>query len=632
MSIQMPPVGIEDEQFVRFSYKTVSDPTWTETDSSVIDPVTYQAHIRMDDWNSTVEKQYRISYRLRDEKGRMRTYFYSGKIKPDPVEKVTLNAGAFSCISHMEGSIDGTRCDYPDRIWFPHTDFVESVKAQNPDILFFTGDQIYEGRPTAPDLSSQENTRLDYLYKWYLFLWTTGDLLRNTPAVIIPDDHDVYQGNLWGANGKAVPSAPSDSSYPDYYKGREKYWRQDQGGYILDPSVVNMIQSTQTSHLPDPYDATPVEQGIQVYYTDLIYGRVSFAILEDRKFKSAPGAMVPEAKVVNGFPQNRYMSGWRMDNPDATLLGERQLAFIDDWTTDWKDADLKAAISQTLLVNLSTFPASFTTDEGLASLPSPPAGVIPEGYRLAKDMDSNGWPQTGRNNALKALRKGYAVMISGDQHLGSLTRMGTDRWNDAGYAFSVPAVGNLWPRRWFPPETGKEHQEGQPPYTGQYYDGFGNKVTVIAVANPELTDQKPGALYNRAVGYGIIKFEKPTGNITFECWKRNADPEKGEEDMYSGWPKTINLMDNYDRPIRTWLPPYIIKGLDNHPVFQVIDEENGEILYTVRVPSYRFQPGVFAYGGEYTVRIGDPDTENFREFNHVKARYNKPTETEIVQF
>jgi hypothetical protein len=52
---------------------------------------------------------------------------------------------------------------------------------------------------------------------------------------------------------------------------------------------MNMIQPTQVSHLPDPYDPTPVQQGITVYYTELNLGGISFAILEDRKFKSAPG-------------------------------------------------------------------------------------------------------------------------------------------------------------------------------------------------------------------------------------------------------------------------------------------------------------------------------------------------------
>ncbi len=46
------------------------------------------------------------------------------------------------------------------------------------------------------------------------------------------------------------------------------------------------MERTETSHLPDPYDPRPLQQGIHRYHTDLVYGRVSFAVLEDRKFKT----------------------------------------------------------------------------------------------------------------------------------------------------------------------------------------------------------------------------------------------------------------------------------------------------------------------------------------------------------
>ncbi len=632
LTAQLPPIGTEDDQFVRIWFREKGAVTWQKEDSATIQPGPFIVPFRFDDWRSNTEYEYRLSYRLNDIKGRKRTYYYSGSIKPEPVDKPEIIVGAFTGISHMDGNINGKKCDYPDRIWFPHNQFVNAVKAQKPDILFFTGDQVYESRPTPPDYSTPENTELDYLYKWYIFLWSTGELMRNTPSVYILDDHDVYHGNIWGAGGKKAPVYPPDSIYPPYYEGFKGHWQQDQGGYKLSASTVNMIQSTQTSHLPDPYDSTPVEQDIGVYYTDLNYGRISFAILEDRKFKSAPAVMLPEARVVNGFAQNRYISGRRLDHPEAKLLGVRQLDFIEAWSADWKNADMKVAVSQTIFANLSTYPDTFQTDAGTPQLEAPPPGVIPDGYRVAKDMDSNGWPQTGRDKALRALRKGFAVMIAGDQHLGSLVHMGIDRWDDAGYSFCVPAIGNLWPRRWFPQEPGIDHQPGMPAYTGKYFDGFGNRMNVWAVANPVETNKEPRELYNRAVGYGIIKLNKTNGEITFECWRRDVDPAEPEEGLFPGWPKTISILDNYNRPVRSWLPNYEVKGLEHHPLFQIIDEASGEIIYTVRVPGNSFQPGVFTYGGDYTVKIGDPDTENFRVFEKIRARYYKNEEPEIVEF
>ena len=35
-----------------------------------------------------------------------------------------------------------------------------------------------------------------------------------------------------------------------------------------------MVERTQTAHLPDPVDPTPVDQGIGVYFTELVWGRV----------------------------------------------------------------------------------------------------------------------------------------------------------------------------------------------------------------------------------------------------------------------------------------------------------------------------------------------------------------------
>lgn len=632
LTAQLPPIGAGDEQFVRMWIRDKNAISWQEIDSVAIRMDSYTATFSIDNWNSNIDHDYRLSYKLAENKGHYRTHYYTGIVKADPVSKPELVAGAFSCISHMDGNINGRRCDYPDRLWFPHTGFVKSVIAQNPDILFFTGDQVYEGRPTPPDFSSPENTELDYLYKWYIFLWSVGELTRSTPTVCIPDDHDVYHGNIWGDGGKSAPAYPPDSIYPDYYKGFESHWQQDQGGYKLRASTINMIQATQTSNLPDPFDPKPVEQDIEVYYTDLTYGRVSFAILEDRKFKSAPSPLLPDAKVVNGFPLNRYVSGRSLDDPEAKLMGERQLEFINAWTEDWKNADLKATISQTIFANLSTYPDTFKTDAGTPLLVAPPPGVIPERYRKAKDMDSNGWPQTGRNEALSAIRKGFATMIGGDQHLGSLLHMGVATWDDAGYSFCVPAIGNLWPRRWFPSEPGLDHQEGMPLYTGKYFDGFGNRVTVWAVANPVETNKEPRALYNRAVGYGIIKFDKSDGDIRFECWMRDADPADPQGGMFPGWPKTISMLENYERPVRSWLPLYQVKGLERNPVFQVIDEANGEILYTLRVPGTEYQPGVFAYGGEYTVRIGDPDSDTFQVFEQVKARYLKSEVPIAVEF
>ncbi|MBA7620561.1 hypothetical protein ES703_27912 [subsurface metagenome] len=110
------------------------------------------------------------------------------------------------------------------------------MSLHQPDLLFFSGDQVYEGAsPTRPDLS---NIKLDYLYKWYLWCWAFRDLARDIPCIAIPDDHDVYQGNLWGAGGRKTD-------------------QDNRGGYVHSAEFVKLVERTQASHLPDPYDPTP---------------------------------------------------------------------------------------------------------------------------------------------------------------------------------------------------------------------------------------------------------------------------------------------------------------------------------------------------------------------------------------
>jgi len=45
---------------------------------------------------------------------------------------------------------------------------------------------------------------------------------------------------------------------------------------------------------------------------------------------------------------------------------------------------------------------------------------------IQADMDSNGWPQTGRNKALDVIRRGFGFMYAGDQHLTSIVHHGID--------------------------------------------------------------------------------------------------------------------------------------------------------------------------------------------------------------
>jgi len=596
MTAQMMPLGENDTGTVRLEIG--QNGSWRTISTAEIIESGYTATFRVEDWDSSKDTPYRVVYNLKQADGSTKPYTWPGTVRREPTDKSTIVVAAFTGNHNVRPSgVDrGTFVWTRAGLWFPHTDITDSVGKHDPDVLFFSGDQVYEGAsPTRP-----ERTALDYLYKWYLWCWAFRDLARDRPCICIPDDHDVYHGNLWGAGGRRAAS-------------------QDDGGYTMPAEFVNMVQRTMTSNLPDPYDPSPVEQGIGVYYCAMNYGGISFAVVEDRKFKSSPTVVVPEGKVENGWFQNpNFDPAKEADVPGATLIGDRQLRFLQDWAADWSHgAEMKAVLSQTLFSNLATLPSDAPSDRVVPRLAIVPVGAYPPDDKRVADADSNGWPQTGRNNALREMRRGFALHICGDQHLGSTIQYGVDDWRDAGFALCVPSVGNFFPRRWFPPEPGLNRELGTPRYTGDYYDGFGNRMTVHAVSNPHAYGHEPAALYERAPGYGIVKFNKDDRTITIECWPRWEDPSKAGATQYPGWPVTIKQTDNYGRKAVAYLPTLNTSGLTD-PVVQIVDESDGEIVYTLRIKGASFRPRVFKRG-TYTITVSDPDLGKSRTFQAVQS-------------
>ena len=435
----------------------------------------------------------------------------------------------------------------------PKDDLVANVRWLDADVLFFSGDQVYDHNK--------------HLAAWLRFGRDFGEVIKDRPTITIPDDHDVGQANLWGHGGRKSNTGAGHD-----------------GGYFKPAEYVKEVERAQTSHLPDPFDPTPIEQGIGVYYTDLVWGGVSFAILEDRKFKTGPSGIIPQQGPRPDHIRNPEYEPASVDVPEARLLGERQLAFLDHWARDWADAELKVALSQTIFC-------------GGAHI----HGKI--GGRLHADLDSNGWPQTGRNKALRALRKGFAVHFAGDQHLATVFHHGVDDWGDASWSFCVPSIANLYLRWWQPLEPGKNRAAGQPEILGEHVDGFGNKLTAWAVANPEPGGTDGDRLTTRAAGFGVLRLDKEARTITMECWPRNVDVSSPEARMYPGWPKTIHQLDNYARAPYAHLPEVTAEA-GEEPVVEVVARESGELLYALRISGTSFRPPVFAPGA-YTMFVGE---------------------------
>ena len=297
--------------------------------------------------------------------------------------------------------------------------------------------------------------------------------------------------------------------------------------------------------------------------------------------------MIPKQGPRPDHIRNPEYDPKSVDVPEARLLGERQLKFLDDWGQDWTDSDVKVALSQTIFC-------------GGAHI----HGKI--GGRLHADLDSNGWPQTGRNRAISALRKAYAFHFAGDQHLATIFHHGIEEHRDSIYSFCVPSIANLYLRWWKPLEPGKNLAPGQDPILGDHLDGFHNKVTALAVANPS-PERGGDKLTTRAAGFGVVNINKETRNITFTCWPRNIDITDEKAKPYKGWPFTFNQLDNYGRKAVAHLPT--LKISKPNQVVQLINERNNEVVYTIRVKGSSFKPKVFE-NGTYTIKVGEKKNQN----------------------
>jgi alkaline phosphatase D len=296
------------------------------------------------------------------------------------------------------------------------------------------------------------------------------------------------------------------------------------------------------------------------------------------------------------------------------LLGERQLKFLDAWGTKWQGAKMKAVLSQTVFAN---------------------AAHIHHGKRLIADLDSNGWPQTGRNKALDSIRKSYSFMIGGDQHLATVIHHGIDAWNDSGFSFCVPSIVNYYPRKWLPLETGLNPIPNKQKHTGQFKDGFHNKVTMYAYANPgeseELQDKwrANGKWGKLAAGHGIVRFNKEERTIIMECWPRGVDVTKKDAKQMKGWPIKITQEQNYGRKAAAYLPTIEVSGMTD-PVVQVIDETTKKLVYSLRIKGESWTPKVFKTG-KYTIKVGNQDGKD-KVFSSIEATKEKSNKTLKANF
>ncbi len=577
LSAQLNPINVAAFSPASLQFER-EDGSWTTVAYSQVDPQIHTATFIVD-WYSKAEANYRVC--ISGLNAEEEPQCISGHITQEPLAQEQIRMLAFSCV---------------DDYGFPHREVVKAAQYHNPDILFFAGDQIYEATiyGTVDRNTPLTTALLDYHSKWNAFGYAFRELLMNYPSVILTDDHDVYHGNLFGNGGTAA----------DLHETKDL--SQNTGGYLMSNEFVNLVQKSQTGHLPAPASKTQIGTGIDTYYTHLDFAGISFAMLEDRKFKTG-----------HSVESLRYQEP--LDFDSGQLLGSEQLNFLEQWATDWSSSTMmKVVLSQTLFGQFSTRPPD------KFEIPAP--DIYPE-HILEKDIDCNGYPKARRDQIIELMRKGLAIHICGDRHLGVSGQYGIDNWRDGPYVLATPAVSSIMARLWFPPMLPNQVIPGRSRNIGDFEDFYKNKFSVDAVMNAHITGIKPAKLYDKAPGYGVIDFNKRTRETTMSVWQRQVNPAEPAASPYKGWPIKIHQFESYRQGSKYELPVISVEGLEN-PMIEVIKAKSQELVYTTRMNGSVFLPFVFE-PGKYIVRVG-----NDKDFQVIEceARAKDEEHTKFIKF
>lgn len=473
------PTATGELKSVELSVRENETDDWAQAQSQSVDRLTATTLFTLNAWPRQTKKYFKVTCGDSTSEGIFRA---------EPTDGLKL--AALSC--------------HKDIAW-PWKEAIAELISQDPDLVFFSGDQIYENDYGSPMFRAQTAADVpqgmkNYLDKYRKFGEAFRELMRDRPTIMITDDHDVFANDLWGKGGLRMEG------------------NRTTGGYPTHPDWVNAAEFTQTGNLPDPVNPGPHGDGVLAYYTALEYGGVHFAILEDRKFKSAPSEVIKTLIAPPGFrwPEKREtdfeievvldpdFDCKLLDRPELSLLGEQQEAFLKEWANNLKKSGkIGAVLSQSPWAHVAMY--------------SP----------TSADTDSNAWPQSGRNRALRAIGDAPVVMLHGDVHLGTLGRHGVDSFNDGPVTYSLPSFSSRASRKWEPITPGENREPGAPEDTGEFHDRFGNRITMYGAGNG-------------LNGYGIVLFDTSIRRIELQFHPMNEE-RKPIKATVSGWPHTVKF-------------------------------------------------------------------------------------------
>ena len=569
MTAQMPPLGRGDEQAVALQIQ--ENGAWKSLGDTQIDTLARTAGFRIENWPAERDVPYRLVYRLLLPDGSRKPHYWTGTVRREPVEKETLVVAAFT------GNKD---------TGFPNSDIVRNVGFDNPDVLFFSGDQIYEdvagyGIQRLP----VETAALDYLRKWYLLGWAFGDLMRDRVTVHMPDDHDVYQGNIWGGGGR-----------------RQSMSEHQRGGYVMPPEWGERSPTHADLAPAGPVRSASDRAGhrgllfrVELWAREFRHRRRPQVQIGTQRHHPADGR-TPGPRDGPEFRPERLRRARGEAAGRAAIgvyprlgggLAPRFFQGVAD-SIDLRQRGNDAWDEQNA-------PGCRPRLQRLAAVGAQPgAGRVAQGVRLHdRRRPALALDRSSRNRRIRR-RRLFVLRAFDRRGIPAGVRAGDSRAESAGRR------ARLRRRPLRRPGQPHDHLRGRQPEKRQ-------RKTPLEL------------LHDKASGYGLVRFNKTTRRITMECRRLLVDPSQSPEGtQFAGWPRTIAQTENYGRKAAGYLPRSGC-GACSIPLCRSSTNRTAKSFTRCASRAIAFRPKIFRRWGTYTVRVGEPESNRFQERNGLAA-------------
>ncbi len=147
MTAQLYPLKPEEERAARL--ELLQNGKWIEAARAEVLYPGWDAHFRIEAWDGSRDVKYRVRHG--------ETAMFEGTIRRDPIEKDEIVVANMSCNSSRTTGL--------------RPEIIDNLKYQDPDLLFFAGDQTYR--------------HTEHTAGWIEFGLQFREVLRDRPAICI---------------------------------------------------------------------------------------------------------------------------------------------------------------------------------------------------------------------------------------------------------------------------------------------------------------------------------------------------------------------------------------------------------------------------------------------------------------